>query len=264
VNQLDCKWCENGDQCVSNNATCLGPQPIYNFTTQCPCAANHDCDNCLATFGCDWCMVGECSENCDGPNVLNCNVYCSETSATCDGCVTTDGCAWCSLTHQCVDSTTSSCDYTYACPNCNISSYCDTCLSVTECQWCEGINQCKPLGTTCQVATSCAAFCAQQTTCTTCSNTRGCAWCADTNVCADINTATCFMTHTCTIPPPPPPPSTTGTTGSPTPSPSPHCKFDGGAFVGGMFFVVGLIIIGVGAYVFYRWRTGRRTNYTEL
>jgi hypothetical protein len=40
--------------------------------------------------------------------------------------------------------------------------------------------------------------------------------------------------------------------------------FDGGSFVGGMFLVIGIIVICGAGYLFYRWKTGRKILYTEL
>jgi hypothetical protein len=42
------------------------------------------------------------------------------------------------------------------------------------------------------------------------------------------------------------------------------CEFDGGAFVGGMFLGIGLVAIGIGAFLFYRWKMGSRPGYSEL
>jgi len=42
------------------------------------------------------------------------------------------------------------------------------------------------------------------------------------------------------------------------------CGFDGGAFVGGMFLVIGLAILGGGAYAFYRYKTGKSNSYNTL
>jgi len=51
----------------------------------------------------------------------------------------------------------------------------------------------------------------------------------------------------------------------PTPiKPVPKCAFDGGAFVGGMFLVIGVIVLGAVAFIVYRWKTGRKILYTEL
>jgi len=42
------------------------------------------------------------------------------------------------------------------------------------------------------------------------------------------------------------------------------CGFDGGAFVGGMFLVIGLIAVGGGGYAFYRHRNGKKLSYNTL
>jgi len=48
-------------------------------------------------------------------------------------------------------------------------------------------------------------------------------------------------------------------------TPAEKCGFDGGAFVGGMFLGIGLIAIGIGGYLFYRWKVGGgRGAYREL
>jgi len=59
----------------------------------------------------------------------------------------------------------------------------------------------------------------------------------------------CLITHTC---------------GSTPVPPAQECNFDGGAFVGGMFLVIGLIVLVVLAVIFYRWKTGKKVLYTEL
>jgi len=35
-------------------------------------------------------------------------------------------------------------------------------------------------------------------------------------------------------------------------------------FVGGMFLGIGLVAIGVGGYLFYKWKMGKRPAYSEL
>jgi len=40
--------------------------------------------------------------------------------------------------------------------------------------------------------------------------------------------------------------------------------FDAGSFVGGMFLVIGLIVLGGGAFVVYKWKFSNRPSYTEL
>jgi len=58
----------------------------------------------------------------------------------------------------------------------------------------------------------------------------------------------CFYTHTC----------------SKKDLKVPGCGFNGGAFVGGMFLVIGIIVLIAGIYFFYRWKTGRKFDYREL
>lgn len=47
-----------------------------------------------------------------------------------------------------------------------------------------------------------------------------------------------------------------------SPAPADNCGFNGGAFVGGMFLMGGIILLGIIGYAFYRWRTGNRIQYT--
>jgi len=259
ANDVDCQWCGNDLTCVLANTTgtCNGTQPVYNYTTTCPCAANRDCPNCQATDGCSWCEDSTCLNQCTGPKVLSCAAYCNAAATTCDQCTATPGCAWCAPLGTCVDAATSPCPYTYSCPMCSAATYCDTCLSFGgDCTWCENTQDCQPTGTGCLAALNCVAFCNQFSSCTECNKVRGCGWCDDTNVCGDVSTTNCFYSHTCNAPPPPTP--------TPSPTPAPKCGFNGGAFVGGMFFVIGVAVLIVGAYLFYRWRTGRKFDYREL
>jgi len=64
--------------------------------------------------------------------------------------------------------------------------------------------------------------------------------------CADMNRANCFFSHSCSE------------------EPTGKCGFDSASFVGGMFLVTGVGIVGVVAFVFYKWKTGPRATYTEL
>lgn len=252
TNDLGCQWCSDATSCVSVNSNCTAGEPVYNYTTGCPCGANHDCPNCLQTDGCNWCKGGSCSQNCNGQNSNNCQVYCNNVANTCDECVAMPGCAWCGLTRECVDATTSSCPYVYSCAVCSAASYCDTCLSMgADCIWCEDTKACSPVNTQCLTTLSCSNYCNTYTTCDDCSGARGCGWCDDTQVCADISTTMCFYTHSCAPDPTPIPPNK-------------KCGFNGGSFVGGMFLVIGVLVLLVGAYLFLRWKTGKKFDYREL
>lgn len=249
ANDVGCQWCGAGDNCVRMNETCTGPQPVYNYTTQCPCNANHDCPNCRLTDGCDWCQTGACANkgNCTN-TILNCQYYCNNIASTCDTCVAYEGCAWCGLTQLCVDRATSSCPFTYDCPVCAAASYCDTCLSINDCVWCGDKQECHPQGTNCFLAHSCPNYCSTYLSCDVCSAARGCGWCDDSQTCADVSVTSCFYAHTC---------SSSGIVVK-------KCGFNGAAFVGGMFLVIGIAVLAVGGYIFYRWKTGRKFDYREL
>jgi len=261
ANDVNCQWCGNDLNCVIFNSTattggCNGTQPIYNYTTTCPCSANRDCPNCQATDGCNWCEDSTCLDVCTGPKVLSCAAYCSSAATTCDQCVVAPGCAWCSSNKKCVDAATSPCDYAFSCPVCNAATYCDTCLSFGgDCIWCEDTQDCQPVGTNCLAALNCVDYCSQFTMCDSCNKVKGCGWCDDIQMCGDVSSTNCFYAHTCSTPPTPPPP--------PTPEEK-KCGFNGAAFVGGMFFVIGVAVLIIGAYLFYRWRTGRKFDYREL
>jgi len=71
-------------------------------------------------------------------------------------------------------------------------------------------------------------------------------WCDDTQYCVDEDRNTgCLVAHTCV-------------------NSKPTCGFDGGAFVGGMFLIIGLMVLGGGGYAFYRYKNGQKTNYSTL
>jgi hypothetical protein len=76
----------------------------------------------------------------------------------------------------------------------------------------------------------------------------GCGWCESTSSCVDVDESTCLFAHTC----------------FPNNGGGNSCKFDGGAFVGGMFLGIGLVAIGIGGFLFYRWKMGKKPGYSEL
>jgi len=243
----NCVWCSQQDVCIETNETCSTPQPTLNYTDGCPCSAHRSCDDCNLADSCKWCLSGECADACTGQSVTSCQFYCNNASKICDGCVATEGCAWCPMTSSCVDAATSLCAFTYTCPVCSSASYCDTCTSISGCVWCQDTISCQPSNTACFISHSCPTYCETYTDCTTCSNARGCGWCADTGVCGDVAETMCFFTHSCT-----------------KKDDGLKCGFSGGAFVGGMFLIIGILIFIIAGYFFYRWRTGRKFDYREL
>jgi len=71
----------------------------------------------------------------------------------------------------------------------------------------------------------------------------GCGWCDDNDKCSDYEETPCkSFAHGCDS--------------------DSDCGFDGGAFVGGMFLVIGVGLLAGGAYMFYRYKT--QTQYKEL
>jgi len=245
-----CRWCTESDNCIELNETCVGPQPVLNSTQTCPCSVQRTCSDCQLANACNWCMTGECTnEDCTvGNPITNCQWWCNNASQSCDTCVTVEGCAWCPLSRQCVDAATSACPFTFSCPMCNVATYCDTCLSISGCSWCDDSVSCELDTKNCLKALSCSQFCGTFTDCDSCSNTKGCGWCDDTSVCADVSQTFCFYTHSC----------------SKKELTVPHCGFNGGSFVGGMFLVIGILLLLIAIYFFYRWRTGRKFDYREL
>lgn len=187
---------------------------------------------------------------------MNCNAFCKQYGVDCLACNAYPGCAWCESNAECLDQDTTGCPLiSHTCPQCNNHEFCGSCMDEPGCVWCENVNakpRCQPTSTaTCSKAPSCAGFCSQFSNCGLCNQISGCAWCDDVGgYCADLEGTCSFYAHGC----------------SPTPIIKPtHCKsFDGGSFVGGMFLVIGLLILGVGGVLFYRWKTGKKILYQEL
>jgi len=247
-----CNWCGgNNNTCVSVNDNC----PMRAHT--CPCADNLDCDSCLDDLnqGCTWCEnefgIGMCKLETTGCTPLsNCNSYCANKGPTCDVCTSLPGCAWCTSESKCVDpSVLSECKFvTHTCPNCGSHHFCDSCQD-EGCVWCQNgecrqqgdLELCSPVATG-----QCSAYCGFFSDCNSCNVLPGCGWCEDTSKCVDMDVQDCMFAHTCSA-----------SSGS-------KCKFDGGAFVGGMFLGIGLVIIGIGGFLFYKWKTSGRNAYNEL
>jgi len=241
-----CFWCGTNSSCMNTGMTCQMPAHT------CPCDDNNDCTSCLEDIsqGCAWCETpggGTCTGTPGDCLVAhNCNQYCGEQGTTCDSCVGLNGCAWCETSATCVDSSDTSCNFlSHACPDCGSHHYCDTCQDA-GCVWCQN-GECRRKGDTasCTViqAGNCDSYCGYFGECASCNVIPGCNWCDDIATCVDSDISSCHVALGCGFP---------------------GCGFDGGAFVGGMFLGIGLVAIGIGGFLFYRWKTGSRAAYSEL
>eukprot|EP01119_Soliformovum_irregulare_P005559 TRINITY_DN17301_c0_g1_i1.p1 TRINITY_DN17301_c0_g1~~TRINITY_DN17301_c0_g1_i1.p1 ORF type:complete len:406 (-),score=12.90 TRINITY_DN17301_c0_g1_i1:8-1159(-) len=253
LQDVTCNFCGDGTCKIAtaNDATCKDT---------CPCSNNADCDSCRSQPGCGWCSTsGSCVELAGNTCPLmttSCNVYCNKTGyGSCDKCTATPGCSWCDDSATCLDSRVqSSCFLTHQCPPSCDHKYCDPCLDA-GCVWCGSSKQCMSKqmalknNSGCMAAHSCPSYCQGYSDCGSCNGVLGCAWCGSSNQCIDKDKTTdCLLTLTCdAIPIDPTCPS-----------------FSGKSFVGGMFLIIGLMVVGVAAFAFYRWYTGKKILYTEL
>jgi len=247
---------------VNLNQNCSNGVPGYNKTTTCPCEVNSDCPSCNDALGCGWCDTPSLTSgrNCQTARSAcangtsaneTCHGYCSSKGSDCTSCLNTDGCGWCSKTGKCVDSAfTGGCLLSHTCLNCGLNKYCDPCNDIPGCTWCEDNGgKCQSQQDKCNFAShTCLEICHVFDSCDSCNKYPGCGWCNGN--CLDTDTEQCsgLWQHGCL---------------APTPI-STKCGFDGSAFVGGMFLVIGIIVLGVLAYIVYRWRSGKKILYTEL
>jgi len=240
-----CMWCGSSMSCMKTTDNCVMPAHT------CPCTSNTDCFSCKTDYKCNWCdvtsscmAIGNSTSGCAFSHT--CNGFCSQYTS-CDDCQTQNGCAWCGKLNTCVQAETATCLIAHTCPDCVAHRLCGPCSDTGVCIWCSSTQLCMPVGTDCTIADSCEAYCNAASSCQMCAKQVGCGWCADTASCEDMEVTGCLITHTC---------------GAPI-YPS-SCGFDGGAFVGGMFLVIGVVGLLIGIYVFYRWKTGRHISYSEL
>jgi len=250
----ECNWCTNSATCSS---TGCGAGPSYNSTVGCPCSVYGMCPTCLGSYGCQWCQnLQTCQpKGTNGTSCTialgNCNGYCNiQGNGSCSACTKLLGCGWCESQQKCVDSRVTGCNLTQTCQTCDLHNYCDPCLDEPGCKWCQDTKTCTTAkyGPACFTAHTCPDYCNLAGSCGACISRKGCGWCSSSNICVDLLTSTCGV-QTC----------------DPTPiNPPTKCGFDGGAFVGGMFLVIGLIVLGAIVFIVYRWRSGRKILYTEL
>jgi len=231
-----------------------------------------NCDTCRSDYSrsCQWCQsLRACinsvdTDACTDPpsNITSsCQSYCKGNAQDCHSCNRLPGCTWCKdLTgdnaQSCIDPLVSTCNFmSHTCAICGESAYCSDCTQKSGCVWFSNIQACRQRGSdpSCTIphGNSCDVYCKTASTCDTCSKRIGCGWCTSAQECVDAATSSCATAHTC--------PSGGG---------GGHvcktCGFDGGSFVGGMFLVIGLIVLLVGGYLFFKWKTTRRVSYTEL
>lgn len=244
----NCFWCGGANStCKNVGATCSMPQHT------CPCGDNTDCRSCLDDVdqGCVWCD-NEGTGLCQKPNdtcsvAMNCQAFCSASGTNCQTCNELNGCGWCEDTQSCVDASAGTCTgpLLHACPNCGAHKYCDPCRD-DGCVWCEN-GECRQPGEleNCLITHTCNTYCLLFADCETCSQADGCGWCDTIGACADADTASCPFVHACS-------------------GKSSKSSFDGGAFVGGMFLGLGLCAIGIGGFLFYRYKMNKKPGYSEL
>jgi len=254
----NCQWCESsngGGVCASTIATC----PDNSLSTHtCPCSSNLDCPACKSASNCAWCDdTSNCYKKgdltaCNFHQVGNttCSAYCAAAASDCFSCNELQGCVWCSDTKTCNDEDTAKCQREPQCAKCARHRYCDPCLDSYGCKWCEGPseNYCADSCPTFEALT-CLSYCNALTVggCQSCNAHTGCAWCNDHKTCVDADkTGGCMVALSCKE------------------SGQEKCGFDGGAFVGGMFLIIGLAVVGGGGYYFYKYKTGKSSSYNQL
>ena len=292
----DCSWCENLQKCFDTGAHPNG----CARTTECSCDSYVSCDSCSLTPGCSWCrssgscvtqsQLGDCqlishSCNCDEistcdlcqesvsgcewcedtgkcqvrgasncpTNTTSCPGYCDlRGSGDCNKCINTPGCAYCQADGSCQDSLIPhkcSQPLTNTCLNCQEHRYCGTCTDTEGCSWCSDTKKCHELHeASCLNVLNCDAFCESAKDCSSCNAISGCGWCSKDKKCLESSLpgkckddAWDFVCN------------------------NSHCGFDGGSFAGGMFLIIGLLLIGVGGFFGYRyWQNRQNPSYTEL
>jgi len=258
----NCQWCDDsngGGSCSASHIQC----PAGTISTHtCPCSSNLDCPSCKQGANCAWCdTTGKCYTRgdltaCGFHQIGNvtCSSYCASAASECFGCNELQGCVWCSDTKTCTDEDTATCARQPQCAKCTKHRYCDPCLDEDGCKWCDG-----PGGAFCSdncgsgfQSETCLGYCNALTVggCSSCVSHTGCVWCGDTKSCVDADQAKgCLIAHQCD--------GKVAVSGG-------KCGFDGGAFVGGMFLIIGIAILGGGGYAFYKYKTGKGSTYNQL
>jgi len=260
---------------AQNNNTGAPLDNCSNLTTE-------GCFSCLSMPGCGWCAptlschTGNFSAPTDdtvciqewfgaGGTMLggacpemNCPGY-----SNCVSCLKEKSCGWCEPSNN----GPSSCmalgqtcpggaNVDQSCP-CQEYNSCEDCVDDGDCVFCISSHSCQTIDVTngnCknddpndQLTNNCP--CTAWTDCDTCNGAEGCGWCDGKNAsqnCVDIQSTTCQLAHTCH-----------------EPCSSSH-HFNAGSFVGGMFVMLGAIVLIAGAYFLYSHWVSRRTEYQQV
>jgi len=241
------------------------PAPLdCHPTTTCQCAQYGTCGDCLSHGStlCAWCPErGLCSpitQNTTGcaTDRCPCNKYHS-----CQTCKADAGCDWCidAFQPQCTSVDNSTClRRATSCEKfCEEAQDCTSCMSRSvDCGWCSSMQKCIDIdvvGCDAGVAHTCPTdpkLCNVRKTCEACTGIPGdpCAWCPSTQECIDVN----FQESKCAA------------EGRIMEFYKCSRPFAAGAFVGGMFLVIGVLVLAVvGYFVWIRVR-GRRANYSVV
>jgi len=239
-----CGWCSATQLCLAGNATGpTGGKCIHSWEySQCrECEKNTDCRSCGRYENeCFWCKE---KRSCLHIGHIGCypadSCPCEDYTA-CHSCSNTGSCTWCGDQELCIEST----NKTYQCTRedqclCEVNPTCGACMGDPTCGWCDSSKSCvHKMGTACGLSQSCEFSCSRAAhSCEVCAKVAGCGWCPAHQTCMDINTlrSVCAVTTQCPV--------------APVPCPK---KFDGGSFVGGMFLSIGIGILGLAGFVFYR------------
>lgn len=261
----DCFYCQNGNGGKGSCHHIGNPAPVGCAKTDtCQCAQYSTCGECLGHGSslCAWCpQTGLCSpvtSNTTGcvTDKCPCNKY-----HTCTACKADDGCDWCidGGIPSCTNMDNSTClRRALSCEKfCEEAQDCSSCMQRSvDCGWCSSMRKCIDIdivGCDEGVAHTCPTDpkqCNVRNSCQACTGIPGdpCAWCPSSNSCIDIN----FQGDQC------PESDRVGD------SQKCHVPFAGGAFVGGMFLVIGVLVLGaVGYFLFMRFR-GQRASYSVV
>jgi len=244
-----CSFCVGSESCVPKATGCSAQDgPAVNG--QCPCSLFGDCQSC-GDSDCTWCenslsCVNSTQATPDCLAAHSCAAFC-ESLTDCNSCNGVRGCGWCQSSGTCMSTLgvrPNCAKLMLTCPHCDRRSYCDTCIDEEGCTWCDNTASCmiSPAPASCQITHSCMSYCQSVQSCETCNQVKGCGWCGDSSTCISVDDASCAFVHSCIVPPPVVLPQ----------------QFDAGAFVGGMFLIIGILILAVGGYFFSRWRTGKK------